>query len=206
MRTRTMKMRRLAVLSAMVVAAASVVFAAPASAADQNMQLSMEFAPTPIEPGQTSTLKLTVTNPNDTPFPNNTSFNVWDASVQLQVPALDFDRPFTDDCGGLVSGNWIFPGPSSQRILFRGSQLAGHASCTLSITLTADTAGTYTVSPSDFTVLNGADAPAGDATLVVAETLPVALVDANIAGSLGLLALLGAGGVVFLRRKHLAGS
>ncbi len=96
--------------------------------------ISKLFSPNPILEGGVSTLTFTVTNPNQNSSLSGIAFADTYPTGVLNTSPLST----SDGCGGAIMAT---AGGSS--ISYSGGSLAGGASCTVSIDVTAASAGTY---------------------------------------------------------------
>jgi len=126
---------------------------------DVTPQLDKSFSPASIETGQTSTLTFTITNTNELAAKNGWSFtDALPAGLTIASPA----GTSTTCPSGVVTGA---AGATSVKVT--GNLSAGMASCTASVKVTSNTAGTYANGPDNVTEtgLN----PPGDTTLTVTD-------------------------------------
>lgn len=128
--------------------------------------IAKQFAPNPILPGGVTTLSFTVSNPNQNVTLTSVAFgDIYPAGMtNAAVPAV------TNSCGGSVSA--IAGGASMN--LASGS-LAGGASCTVTVNVTAGAVGNYANTSTAIShVLNGVayGGNSASATLVVAPPHP----------------------------------
>lgn len=111
-----------------------------------NAALTKTFTPSTITLGGTSTLKFTITNGTGNPFRTDMDFtDTLPANVTVS------GTPVSSQCGGtvtVVGGNVI---------QFRNGQMnAGQTTCTINVTVTSNTQGTYTNNAANITDLTGA--------------------------------------------------
>lgn len=142
---------------------------------DATPQLDKAFSPTTIDEGDTSTLTMTVTNTSELAAKNDFSFT--DSLPDGVSVASDANGSTT--CGnGTVTAE---PGGSSVA-LAGGDLAADQTSCTVTVNVTADEAGTYVNSPEAVTTV-GLNLP--DPTTLTVEAKDSAVGTAT--GSPGLL-------------------
>lgn len=162
---------------------------------DATPQLDKGFSPGTIALGDTSTLTFTITNTSDLADKDG-----W--SITDTLPSgLTVAGPGTSDC---AAATITAAGGAASIAVTGGDLAAGTASCTVTVPVTAASAGTYTNGAGNVAA-TGVDAPA-DATLTVAPVVDTPMVDGGVAGGLALLVLGTAGGVLYLRRRTQRGT
>ncbi|WP_424936712.1 MULTISPECIES: DUF7507 domain-containing protein [Bacteria] len=123
---------------------------------DVSPQVDKSFSPTSVAPGQASTLTFTVANTAELAAKRGWSFtDRLPAGLTVASPAGT-----STTCGGAVTA-----ATGSDTITVQGDLGDGAPSCTVSVAVTATSAGTYTNGPGNMT-LTGLNPPA-DATLTV---------------------------------------
>ncbi|SDO68249.1 conserved repeat domain-containing protein [Nakamurella panacisegetis] len=109
---------------------------------DVTPQLDKSFSPTSVKTGGTSTLTFTITNTTDLSAKNGWSFtDSMPAGLTVAAPAATTTCPagvVTAPAGGTTA-------------TVTGNLSAGMASCTVTVTVTSNTAGTYTNGPGNVT-------------------------------------------------------
>jgi len=130
-------------------------------------EISKRFAPTSILTGSVSTLSFTIHNPNPyDPLSGLAFSDTYPAGlVNASAPSV------TNTCGGSVSA----AAGGSTISLTNGGTLDSGASCTVTVNVTSNTAGTYlNTSGNVSSVINGAAVygNAASATLVVRDVRP----------------------------------
>jgi uncharacterized repeat protein (TIGR01451 family) len=157
--------------------------------------VTKSFTPPSIAPGGTSTLTITLTNPNGMPMTGVTFTDVYPAGLaNTTTPGA------TTTCGGVVVAP---PGPSGNGLALGGATIPANGSCTVSAAVTASASGTYTNDlPAGAVTSDNAEPNDGNgssASLGVAGLLEVPAVGG---WGLGMLAALLAGaGLLALRRR-----
>ncbi|WP_084337201.1 DUF7507 domain-containing protein [Actinomadura oligospora] len=128
---------------------------------DVSPQLDKSFSPTQVEVGQTSTMRITITNTDDLLAKNGWSFtDTLPAGLRLASPA---NASTTCPAGTLTA-----PDGGTQVSMDDGSLNAGQQSCTVTVSVTSDTAGTYTNDASNITDSVGLNPP-GESTVTFNE-------------------------------------
>ncbi len=144
--------------------------------------IAMNFGTDPILTGGTSVLTYTITNPNPSAAIAGIAFtNTFPVAPGAMTV---FSNAAGSQCGGTFTGT-----AGGAGVTFTGGALAAGASCTITVTVTAPTVGTYTNTTSTVSHLVNAVAFAGNAatdTLVVNASSPKILVlkqvGTNLAG------------------------
>jgi uncharacterized repeat protein (TIGR01451 family) len=123
---------------------------------DVTPQLDKAFSPATIETGQSSTLTFTVTNTSELAAKNGWSFtDALPSGLAVTAPAASTTCP----AGAVTAAD------GSASVHVSGNLSAGMASCTVSVHVTTNTAGSYPNGPSNVTE-TGLNPPA-DTTLTV---------------------------------------
>ncbi|HEU0291727.1 MAG TPA: sortase [Anaerolineales bacterium] len=97
-----------------------------------NASIIKSFSPKTINPGGTSTLTFTINNPGPDPITGVHFSDTLPGNVVLTANAT------TPQCGGTVTG-----GSGTNLISLTGGTIAGYSTCTVIVTVTASTDGTY---------------------------------------------------------------
>lgn len=131
--------------------------------------LNKTFTPSTIGTNGTSTLTFTVTNPNATTTLTNVAFSdtfPTSPGAMKVAPA-----PGASTSGGCGTPTFN-PTVGSGSVSFSGGTLAGGGSCTVTVNVTAPTAGTYSNTTSTVTAANTGAGVAANATLTVVSVAP----------------------------------
>ncbi|MFI2485485.1 hypothetical protein ACH47X_01180 [Promicromonospora kroppenstedtii] len=117
---------------------------------DVTPQLDKEFSPTSVATGGVSTLTLTITNTNDLAAKNGWSFTdtLPEGLVVADPAAVGTDCPAGD----------VTAEAGATSLSGTGNLDAGMASCTISVNVTSDEAGSYTNGPDNISAI-GLDYP-----------------------------------------------
>ena len=99
--------------------------------------LTKAFSPSPVQPGQPSTLTITVTNPNTVPL---TAARFADSLPTGLAVALTPSASTT--CGGATAV--ITAAPSATQVSLSGATIPASGSCQLVVNTVSNTAGVYT--------------------------------------------------------------
>jgi hypothetical protein len=122
--------------------------------------ISKAFAPTSVTVGGASTLSFTITNPNNASSLTGVGFtDTLPAGVVVSTP-----NALTGTCGG----GTITATAASGSVSLSGATLASSASCTFSVSVTANTAGTKNNVTGAVTSAEGGPGNTASATLTVA--------------------------------------
>ena len=126
--------------------------------------ITKSFAPTSIAVGGTSTLSFTITNPNaSTAFTGVGFSDTFPAGVVISTP-----NGLTGSCGAgtftAVAGNGNF--------ILSGGTIPASGSCTFSVSVTGNTAGTKVNTTNAVTSVEGGTGLTATATLTVAAVAP----------------------------------
>lgn len=112
--------------------------------------VTKSFSPTSIPINGTSTLTITITNPNGKQIVGLSFTDTYPANLQnASTPALG------NTCGGSATG-----AANATSLSLSGGSLAAGANCTVSVNVTSAAAGSYLNPPSSMPV-TGTNAPAG---------------------------------------------
>ena len=134
-------------------------------AAPSPLTVTKAFTPGTIMRGETSTLTITINNPNPTPV---TSFNLSDT-----YPAAVVNASTSASTTCTVAGTFaVSQGGSS--FTLSGATLAANSSCTVTIQVTSNTAGTHTntIPAGAVDSIDNTNAASADADLIVTELPP----------------------------------
>ncbi len=123
---------------------------------DVTPQLDKSFSPTTVEVGDISTLTLTVTNTSELAAKDGWGFTDTLPDHLVVAP--------TPNLGGTCDATTDATAGGSAIAVTDGNLDAGEASCTITVDVTSDTAGTYTNGPDNIDEVVGIDPP-GDATV-----------------------------------------
>jgi uncharacterized repeat protein (TIGR01451 family) len=115
---------------------------------DVTPQLDKAFSPTRVETGGTSTLTFTVTNTSELAEKDGWSF----------TDSLPDGLTVAGGVGGTCAATTAAPAGGSTITVTNGQLDAGATSCTITVPVTSDTAGSYTNGPDNVTEV-GLDAP-----------------------------------------------
>jgi uncharacterized repeat protein (TIGR01451 family) len=151
---------------------------------DATPQLDKEFSPTNLFVGGTSTLTLTITNTSELGAKNG-----WSFTDSLPVGLTVVEPAASTTC---PSGVVTAPVDGST-IDVSGNLSAGMSSCTVTVSVTSDTAGTYTNDASNITSSVGINPPGEtsvtfgeqpsfgscDATMYLGQNVPTGLFEFN---------------------------
>jgi uncharacterized repeat protein (TIGR01451 family) len=161
--------------------------------------VTKSFAPASIEPGGTSTLTITLTNPNGSAITGVGFTDTYPAGlVNAAAPAAA-----TTCAPGTATAP---PGPAGNSLALSGGTIPANGSCTVSATVTAADVGTYVndvpagAVTSDNAASNDGIGSTGNVT--VAGGVGVVEVPALGSAALALLVLLLAGGALLALRQQ----
>ena len=119
--------------------------------------VAKSFSPAAIAANGTSTLTITLTNPNTSSITGATFTDAYPANlVNTGTPAV------SNSCGGTVTA-----AAGGTSLVLSGGTIPASGSCTVSVTVTSATAGSYVNSTGAVTSTNAADGTAASATLTV---------------------------------------
>ena len=119
--------------------------------------IAKSFTPATIAANGTSTLTLTLTNPNTASISGATFTDAYPANlVNAGTPAL------SNTCGGTATAS-----AGGTSLALSGGTIPASGSCTVSVTVTSATAGSYLNSTGAVTSTNAASGTAASATLTV---------------------------------------
>jgi hypothetical protein len=119
--------------------------------------VSKSFSPTSIVIGGTSTMTVTLINPNPAPITGTAFTDAYPAGlVNAASPAL------SNTCGGTATG-----AAGGNSLSLNGGTIPASGSCSVSIAVTSNTAGTYSNSTGTVTSTNANNGAASIATLTV---------------------------------------
>ncbi len=140
--------------------ASTIVLAPPA--------IAKSFVPTSIGPAGTSTLTFTITNPNSTVAISGVAFidvlPVAPAAMTLSSPST------TNTCGGTLTdtgGNPLVAGSASVKL--SGGSIAAGGSCSITVSVTAATPGTYNNTSGAVSSTNAGTGATASASLTVSN-------------------------------------
>lgn len=119
---------------------------------DASPKLDKSFDPTTVEVGGLSRMTFTVTNTTDLLAKNGWSFT---DTLPTDLMVADDPNVETDCPSGSVMGQ-----PGSSTVSYAGNLSADMVSCTLSIDVTSDVAGTYSNGPGNLSEVVGLHLPA----------------------------------------------
>jgi uncharacterized repeat protein (TIGR01451 family) len=135
------------------------------------------FTPASIAPGGSSVLSFTITNPaaNSAPLTGVAFTDVLPSGI-LEIPGA-----LTNTCGGTFG---VTTAAAITTVTHTNGTIAAGSSCTLSLTVTGSTAGTFVNTTGSVTSTNGGTGNAASATLQIA--MPPSISKAFGAASMGL--------------------
>lgn len=158
---------------------------------DVTPKLDQAITTPAIQPGQTTTLTLTVTNTDELGAKNG-----WGFADSLPAGVTLTGAPAGGTCVGTVTGNTA---GSNALTVTDGALGQGESSCTITVEVTAADAGSYTNDPANFTT-TGLDKPDA-AVLDVAPVVGTPMINPVVGSAIALVALLGLGGFLLRRRN-----
>ena len=137
-------------------------FSAPVIVREE-LIVTKAFAPAAINVGATSTMTITIHNPNSSPETGLTFTDTYPSGMTNVQPA-------TSDCGGSVTGP-----NGSDFVHLTGGTLAAGATCTVTAIVTVDGSGSYvnTLPAGSVTTPLTQNLSPATATLTAAEDIPV---------------------------------
>lgn len=142
-------------------------------AANVPLQLSKEFSPANVGPGDTTTLTFVLTNPTDTTTVTGVSFT---DDLTAMTPALSGVTVTGPPAAGFCGAGSTASTPGGNTLSFADISLAPQTSCTFSATVNVPagaTANTHTNTTSDLTGPGGPEAgTAASANLTVSTATP----------------------------------
>ncbi|HEV8579345.1 MAG TPA: DUF11 domain-containing protein [Thermoanaerobaculia bacterium] len=128
--------------------------------------LAKAFSPNPIAVGGVSTLTFTITNPNAGTALTGVAFTD-SFPAGLQVAATP--NATTTGCGAPT----FAPAAGNTSLSFSGGTIAASGTCTVTVDVTATTAGNKVNTTGNVTSTNGGTGNTGTATLAVNQTAPL---------------------------------
>ncbi len=131
--------------------------------------LNKTFTPSTIGTNGTSTLTFTVTNPNATTALTSVAFSDTFPTTPGAMKVASTPAASTSSGCGTPT---FAPTAGSASVAFSGGTLAGGESCTVTVNITAPTAGTYNNTSSTVTTANTGAGVAATSTLTVVSTAP----------------------------------
>ena len=120
--------------------------------------IAKAFAPAVIGAGDTSTLTLTLLNPSASALTGGAFSDTYPAGLTNASPSN-----VTNTCGGTITGGTL----GGNSIGLGGATIAPNSSCTVTVVVTASTAGNYANTTSAITSTNGGTGNSGSASLSV---------------------------------------